>query len=117
MSDDPSDLPFERLAELNKLIHEPARLSILTALSSCGQADFTFLKRLTGLTRGNLSSHLSRLEDAGLVDIDKTFEDKTPVTTLSLSEDGRRTIARYWDELQDLRDQADRWDEMESDSE
>ena len=117
MSDDTSDLPFERLAELNKLIHEPARLSILTALSSCGQADFTFLKRLTGLTRGNLSSHLSRLEDAGLVDIDKTFEDKTPVTTLSLSEDGRRTIARYWDELQDLRDQADRWDEMEADSE
>ncbi|PSQ66416.1 MAG: ArsR family transcriptional regulator, partial [Bacteroidetes bacterium QH_1_61_8] len=49
------DVPFERLAELNKLIHEPARLSILTALSSCGRADFPFLRRLTGLTKGNLS--------------------------------------------------------------
>jgi len=109
MRDSDSDVPFERLAELDKLIHEPARLSILTALSSCGQADFTFLQRLTGLTRGNLSSHLSRLEEAELVDVDKSFADKTPVTTVSLSENGRRTIARYWDDLQALRDAADRW--------
>ncbi|PSQ73851.1 MAG: ArsR family transcriptional regulator [Bacteroidetes bacterium QH_9_64_21] len=86
MSDPDSEMPFERLAELDKLIHEPARLSILTALSSCGKANFTFLRRLTGLTRGNLSSHLSRLDEAGLVDVDKSFEDKTPVTTVSLSE-------------------------------
>jgi DNA-binding MarR family transcriptional regulator len=103
------DIPFERLAELNKLIHEPARLSILTALSSCGQADFTFLRRLTGLTKGNLSSHLSRLEEAGLVEVGKHFEDKTPVTTVQLSEEGRRTIARYWDELQALREEANQW--------
>lgn len=115
MSDPDSEVPFERLAELDKLIHEPARLSILTALSSCGQADFTFLRRLTGLTRGNLSSHLSRLEEAGLVDVDKSFEDKTPVTTVSLNEDGRRTIARYWDELQTLRDEANQWDADDSD--
>ena len=114
MPDDRDDVPFERLAALDKLIHEPARLSVLTALSSCGQADFTFLRRLTGLTKGNLSSHLSRLEDAGLVDVEKRFKDKTPVTTASLSEDGRRTIARYWDELQDLREQADRWNESEA---
>lgn len=103
------DVPFEHLAELDKLIHEPARLSILTALSSCGQADFPFLRRLTGLTKGNLSSHLSRLEDAGLVDVEKRFEDKTPVTTVQLSENGRRTIAQYWDELQSLRERADSW--------
>nr|WP_263785497.1 transcriptional regulator [Salinibacter grassmerensis] len=109
-------MPFERLAELDKLIHEPARLSILTALSSCGQADFTFLRRLTGLTRGNLSSHLSRLKEAGLVDVDKSFEDKTPVTTVSLSEEGRRTIARYWDDLQALRDEANRWEADDMDS-
>ena len=115
MSSDRDDVPFERLAELNKLIHEPARLSILTALSSCGQADFTFLRRLTGLTKGNLSSHLSRLEDGGLVTVEKHFEGKTPVTTASLSEDGRRTITRYWDELQSLREQADRWDKTDAD--
>lgn len=117
MSDDRDDVPFERLAELDKLIHEPARLSILTALSSCGRADFPFLRRLTGLTKGNLSSHLSRLEDAGLIDIEKRFENKTPVTTASLSEDGRRTIARYWDELQALREQANRWEEPDADAE
>ena len=111
------DVPFERLAELDKLIHEPARLSILTALSSCGQADFTFLRRLTGLTKGNLSSHLSRLEEAGLVDVEKRFEDKTPVTTAALSEEGRQTIARYWDELQDLREEADRWPDDKSSAE
>jgi DNA-binding MarR family transcriptional regulator len=111
------DVPFERLAELDKLIHEPARLSILTALSSCGQADFPFLRRLTGLTKGNLSSHLSRLEETGLVDVEKHFEDKTPVTTVQLSENGRRTIARYWDDLQALREQADRWPPGDSDEE
>ena len=56
-----------------------------------------------------MSSHLSRLDEAGLVDVDKSFEDKTPVTTVSLSEDGRRTIACYWDDLQTLRDEANRW--------
>lgn len=101
--------PFEKLAQLNKLIHEPARLSILTALSSCGRADFTYLHRLTGLTKGNLSSHLSKLEDAGLVDVEKTFEGKSPVTYANISEQGRRTIATYWDELRDLRDDAARW--------
>jgi len=101
--------PFEKLAQLDKLIHEPARLSILTALSSCGRADFTYLRRLTGLTKGNLSSHLSKLEDAGLVDVEKTFEGKSPVTYANISEQGRRTIATYWDELQDLRDDAARW--------
>jgi DNA-binding MarR family transcriptional regulator len=109
------DVPFERLAELNKLIHEPARLSILTALSSCGRADFPFLRRLTGLTKGNLSSHLSRLEEAGLVDVEKRFEDKTPVTSVQLNENGRRTIARYWDELQSLREQADTWEADDAD--
>ncbi len=111
------DEPFERLAELDKLIHEPARLSILTALSSCGQADFPFLRRLTGLTKGNLSSHLSRLEEAGLVEVGKHFDGKTPVTTVQLSENGRQTIAKYWDELQTLREDANQWDTEDVDPE
>jgi DNA-binding MarR family transcriptional regulator len=106
-ADDP---PFRRLADLDKLVHEPARLSILTALSTCRQADFTYLRRITGLTKGNLSSHLSRLEEAGFVDIEKTFEGKSPVTYARLTETGRRTIARYWDELQNLRQDAADWE-------
>ncbi len=101
-----AEQPFEKLAHLDKLVHEPARLALLTALSSCDRATFTFLRKLTGLTRGNLSSHLSTLDDAGFVDIDKRFEGNAPVTYVSLSDDGRRSIARYWDDLQAIRTQA-----------
>ena len=59
--------PFKSLAELDRTIHDPSRLAILTALSSCRSADFLYLQRLTGLSKGNLSSHLAKLEDAGLV--------------------------------------------------
>ena len=62
--------PFEHLASVNRLVHEPARLAILTALSACDKADFVFLVNVTGLTKGNLSSHLSKLEQAGLVEIE-----------------------------------------------
>ena len=58
---------------LDRLIHEPARLAILTVLSSVRAADFVFLQHTTGLTQGNLSSHLTKLEEAGLVRIEKSF--------------------------------------------
>jgi len=61
--------PFEHLAELNRLVHEPSRLAILTALSAYEKADFVFLLNVTRLTKGNLSSHLSKLEHGGLVAI------------------------------------------------
>jgi DNA-binding transcriptional ArsR family regulator len=64
-----SATPFEQLANLDRMVHDPARLAILTALSACERADFLFLQRITGLTKGNLSSHLSKLEEAGLVEI------------------------------------------------
>jgi DNA-binding transcriptional ArsR family regulator len=70
------------LAELDKLIHEPARLVILTALSVVKSVDFLFLQNLTGLTAGNLSGHLTRLEEAGLVHISKEIVGKRPKTTL-----------------------------------
>ena len=69
---------------LDRLIHEPGRLEILTVLSSVTDADFVFLQRATGLTKGNLSSHLTKLEDAGLVAIEKRFVRKKPNTTLAL---------------------------------
>lgn len=101
--------PFEQLANLDRRVHDPARLAILTALSACERADFLFLQRITGLTKGNLSSHLSKLEEAGLVEIEKRFVAKKAQTLVRLSDDGRWTIDRYWREMEELRDSAARW--------
>jgi DNA-binding MarR family transcriptional regulator len=103
------DEVFEELASLNRLIHDPSRLAIMTALSSCESADFTFLQRLTGLTQGNLSGHLSRLEEAGLVKADKQFVGRRPNTTLSLTENGRKAIEQHWQRLERLRNAAQKW--------
>lgn len=92
--------------ELDPLVHEPARLAILTVLSSVKEGDFTFLQRATGLTKGNLSSHLTRLEDAKLVRIDKRFVGKKPNTNVTLTPSGRSRIARHWQQLEQLRDIA-----------
>jgi len=88
---------------LDRLIHEPGRLAILTVLSSVTDADFVFLQRATGLTKGNLSSHLSKLEEAGLVAIDKRFVRKKPNTNVALTAEGRQRIAHHWDQLERLR--------------
>jgi DNA-binding transcriptional ArsR family regulator len=101
--------PFEQLAHLDRLVHDPARLAILTALSACEKADFLFLLRITGLTKGNLSSHLMKLEEAGLVEIEKRFVDKKTQTLASLSGPGREAVAEYWKEMDSLRKSAARW--------
>jgi len=97
----------ENLAALDRLIHEPARLVILTALSACQSADFLFLQRLTGLTAGNLSSHLTRLEEAGLLWIDKQIVGKRPKTTTGLTDKGRAAIEDHWQQLKQIRDRAE----------
>lgn len=101
--------PFEQLANLDRRVHDPARLAILTALSACEQADFLFLLRITGLTKGNLSSHLSKLEEAGLVEIEKRFVQKKTQTLVRLSDGGRTAIEGYWKELEELRESIARW--------
>jgi DNA-binding transcriptional ArsR family regulator len=101
---------FAAIAGLDRLIHEPARLAILTALSACSRADFVYLLRLTGLTRGNLSSHLSKLETAGLVAIDKSFAGKVPVTSVRLTDTGREGIAAHWRDLDALARSAREWE-------
>jgi DNA-binding MarR family transcriptional regulator len=88
---------------LDRLIHEPGRLAILTVLSSVQAADFVFLQRTTGLTKGNLSSHLTKLEEAGLVTIEKRFVRKKPNTNVALTTDGKRRIAHHWEQLQRLK--------------
>ena len=98
--------PFEHLAALNRLVHEPSRLAILTALSACEKADFVFLLNITGLTKGNLSSHLSKLEQARLVEIEKKFEGRQPVTYAMLSREGREALEEHWKRLEAIRKTA-----------
>jgi DNA-binding transcriptional ArsR family regulator len=88
---------------VDRLIPEPGRLAILTVLCSVKDADFLFLQRTTGLTKGNLSSHLAKLEDAGLVTIEKRFVARKPNTRVALTRQGRRRVRRHWDQLERLR--------------
>lgn len=96
----------QQIDDLDRIVHEPARLAILTVLSACREADFTFLLRVTGLTNGNLSTHLTKLETAGLVTIVKQFAGKRPQTLVSLTATGREQIKQHWLRLEKLRDQA-----------
>jgi DNA-binding transcriptional ArsR family regulator len=101
--------PFEELASLDRLIHEPARLAIMTALTACQSADYQFLQRLTGLTGGNLSSHIAKLEEAGLIQIDKRYIEKKPNTQVQITDMGRVAIERHWVQLENLRKDTQKW--------
>jgi DNA-binding transcriptional ArsR family regulator len=101
MSDDSSSFP-----EVNRLVHEPARLAILTVLSACESADFLFLQNATGLSKGNLSVQISRLEEARLVYVEKTIRRKRTLTRISLNRRGRGEIAQYWRTMEKIRQQA-----------
>jgi DNA-binding transcriptional ArsR family regulator len=86
---------FRELADVDRLIHEPARLAVLAVLRSVDEADFLFILRQTGLTKGNLTIHLSKLEAAGYVAVEKTYRGKVPRTVCRLTEVGRRAFERY----------------------
>lgn len=86
---------LQPIADVDRLVHEPARLMIMAFLYVVKSADFIFLMRQTGLTRGNLSSHLSKLESAGYVAVEKKFVDKLPRTVLHLTDQGRTAFQTY----------------------
>jgi DNA-binding transcriptional ArsR family regulator len=86
---------LQAIADIDRIIHEPARLMILALLYVVESGDFTFLMRQTGLTWGNLSSHLSKLEDAGYVEVEKEFVGKKPHTMLHLTGEGRMAFREY----------------------
>jgi DNA-binding transcriptional ArsR family regulator len=83
------------LAELDRVIHEPARLIIATILAVAESADFLYLQRETGLTKGNLSFHLAKLEEAGYVSIEKTYKGKIPLTLVRLTPGGLKAYKEY----------------------
>ncbi len=89
----------QKLFEVDRLIHEPARLLIMTILSAVDSADFLYLQRESGLTKGNLSSHLSKLESSGYVEITKTYRGKIPLTLCKLSEKGQAAFSGYREQL------------------
>lgn len=86
---------FRQIVNFDRLIHEPSRLAIMAVLAASEGADFTYLLNATGLTKGNLSAHLSKLEDAGYINIVKTFKGKYPNTMCSLSKQGRAAFKEY----------------------
>jgi len=94
------------VTDLDRLIHEPARLLIVTILASVVSADFLFLQQETGLTKGNLSAHLSKLEEAGYVKIEKTFKGKLPLTVCKLTTAGKKALTGYRQQLQDFMDKT-----------
>jgi len=87
------------LAGVDRTIHEPSRSTILAVLSVVESADFLYLLRETGLTKGNLSVHLSRLEEAGYISIEKTYRGKIPLTLCRMTEAGRMAFKEYRDQL------------------
>lgn len=95
---------FEFAADPDRVIHEPARLKIMSVLSVAESADFTYLMRETELTRGNLSVQLSRLEEAGYIAIEKTFVGKSPRTTARMTQQGREAFNAYRAYLERLLD-------------
>ena len=98
----PENNNLQPIADIDRTIHAPARLMILAFLSVVESADFTFLMNQTGLTRGNLSSHLQKLEGAGYISIEKEFVDRIPRTLIRLSPDGRTAIDEYRENMQQV---------------
>jgi DNA-binding transcriptional ArsR family regulator len=86
---------------LDRLVHEPARLVILTVLAAAEEVEFLFLEETTGLTRGNLSSHLSKLETGAYLTVKKRFKGKLPVTSCRITKEGRRALDGYRRQLLD----------------
>jgi DNA-binding transcriptional ArsR family regulator len=86
---------LDEAGALDRIIHEPARLVVMSLLRGVDEADFLFLLRESGLTKGNLSSHLGKLEEAGYVRIDKAFVGKIPRTVCRLTPTGRKAFDAY----------------------
>jgi DNA-binding MarR family transcriptional regulator len=92
----------KRPVTVDRLVHEPARLAILANLYVVESADFVFLLRRTGLTRGNLSSHMNKLEAAGYIEVTKGFKGKRPHTMLRLTDSGRAAFDAYREQMEQV---------------
>jgi len=101
----PSDNALQPIADLDRVVHSPPRLMILAYLAAVDSADFIFLMNQVGLTRGNLSSHLTTLEEAEYVSIKKEFVEKVPRTLIRLTDKGREAIQIYREQMRTVIDE------------
>jgi DNA-binding MarR family transcriptional regulator len=83
------------VVHVDRMIHEPSRLVIVAMLYSVESADFLYLLRETQMTKGNLSSHLAKLQESGYIEIEKTYRGKVPQTICRLTKSGRAAFRRY----------------------
>jgi DNA-binding MarR family transcriptional regulator len=90
------------LNEIDRLIHEPARLQIVALLYVLDSADFVFISQQTGFTWGNLSAHVTKLEEGGYVAVEKGYKGKRPQTMLSLTAKGRKAFQAYRQSMQQM---------------
>ncbi len=90
------------VASLDKVLHEPARLSVVACLSVVEEADFVFLQSQTGMTGGNLSSHVKKLAQAGYISMRKEFQGSRPSTAFALTDTGRTAFTKYLESMRDL---------------
>jgi DNA-binding MarR family transcriptional regulator len=90
-----SEPDFSSIAEIDRLVHEPARLMVMASLYVVESADYTYLMRQADITWGNLSAHISKLEEAGYIEIEKTYRGKRPYTLLRMSPQGRHAFQEY----------------------
>ena len=89
------DFDPKELASLDKVLHEPARLAIVACLAAVEEMDFVFLQGQTGMTGGNLSSHIRKLEEKAYVAVHKEFREGKPRTSLKLTEEGEAAFREY----------------------
>ena len=90
------------ILDLDRTVHEPARLAILTVLAAAEEVAFLFLQRVTGLSKGNLSSHTQKLEAAGYLETVKAFQGRIPMTSFRITEEGRLALRLYHQQLRAL---------------
>ena len=95
MTESSANAEMAALGEIDRLVHEPGRLMLMAVLYVIDSADFTFLMNQTGLTWGNLSAHMSKLEEAGYIEVEKSFKGKRPNTMLRLTGKGREAFQEY----------------------
>jgi len=87
---------------INRVVHEPVRLAILKILTSAKEVDFNFLLTTLGLTKGNLATHINKLETADFIEVKKEFRGKMPHTSYRITKKGRRQFQKYWENMREL---------------
>jgi len=98
--------PLKAIMDLDRMVHEPARLAILTVLSAAAEVEFLFLLKVTGLSKGNLSAQSKKLEAAGYLETLKAFRGRVPVTSFRITKQGKQALLAYHKQMRALLPEA-----------